>query len=88
MTLIILSTKQCKCGEKISGRTIDIKEFRKEMFTITENDISRKWKCWKCKEQPKVGEKWGISINNSEKNRLFCPGCAGAIANLLKFKEG
>ena len=89
MTLITLSEKSCKCGEKISTRKIDIKSFRQDMFKIDEKTLQI-WnggsskKCWKCKKSPVVGETWGLSNNNGERNRLFCPDCAKFIAERLE----
>ena len=72
------------------SRTIDIQQFKKEMFEITESTL-RIWKnkkcCWRCKNIPAVGEKWGLSINVGEKNRLFCPTCAEYIEKELAGME-
>ena len=74
-------------GKMFLNKSIDIAIFRKKMFTITNNTIriwNDKKRCWRCKKKPKIGEIWGISINNREKNRIFCPGCAELVGNELK----
>ena len=87
MTIVNLKSKNCACGRSISTKTIDIESFRKEMFAITDSTLmiwNNKKCCWRCKKKPEVGENWGISINNGEKNRIFCPECAEFIENELK----
>jgi len=87
---IVLSEKNCKCGEIISKRKIDIRIFRKEICEITETTL-RIWNdkkcCWKCKTKPKAGEKWGVSFNNVERNRLFCPKCSSFIEKKMENKK-
>ena len=90
MPIVILTTKDCTCGRRISTRTINIKSFRKEMFPITEI-IVRIWNnkkcCWLCKKKPKIKELWGISINYDEKNRMYCPECAEFIEKQLNSQK-
>ena len=87
----IIELKQASCKQCGSGkRTINIKSFRKDFMLVTEQTL-RIWrdkkKCWACKAKPKVNEKWGISINHGEKNRVYCPMCSTNIESLLERKE-
>ena len=88
--IIELSHKDCVCGRRISTRAIDIKQFKKDMFPITETTL-RIWNdkkcCWKCKKKPQIGERWGMSINYNERNRLFCPICAEYVEKEIEKKS-
>lgn len=81
----IVKAKCDKCGG--GRRTIDIRNFQKSFFAITLKVLqiwNGKKKCWVCKKQPKVGERWGVSINNGERNRIYCPICSELIEKKLK----
>ena len=83
----IVKAKCDKCGS--GKRTIDISHFRKGMFAITESTLriwNGKKRCWVCKKLPNVGEKWGMSTNNSERNRLYCPECSEIIERKLRIE--
>jgi len=88
MPVITLKTIDCPhCHKPIRATTIDIESFKKNMFNITETTLkiwNDRTHCWICKEKPKVGETWGLSLNNNERNRLFCPKCSEVIENKLK----
>ncbi len=80
----IVKAKCDKCGG--GRRIININQFKKEFTTVAESALriwNGKTKCCVCKKQPEVGEKWGISINNGEKNHLYCPTCSELIEKTL-----
>lgn len=80
----IVKAKCDKCGS--GRRVIDIKSFAKNFCIITESTLriwNGKKKCWICKKQPEVDERWSISINNGERNRLYCPACGELIEKKL-----
>jgi hypothetical protein len=88
MPTIELKQASCTCGS--GKRDINIRQFRKDFIVVTKSTL-RIWcgrtKCWVCKKIPVVGETWGISINNNEKNRLYCPECADDIEQKMAATE-
>ena len=92
---VTLIEKRCKCGEVISCKTIDIKAFKQGMFKVDEKAI-KAWTdgkhklktCWRCGKLPEIGEVWGLSLNNGERNRLFCEKCGVFVADQLTMKKG
>lgn len=89
MPFIELKPPSCKhCGS--GRRTINIKSFRKDFVLVTER-ILNVWHnkcCWVCKKKPVVGESWGISFNEGEKNRLYCQKCSEMVQEKILEKVG
>ena len=81
MPFIELKPPSCKhCGS--GRRRINIKSFLKDFVLITDrilNVWSDRHKCWVCKKKPVAGELWGLSVNEGERNRLYCPKCSEMV---------